>query len=105
MHDEPGHPWTIQELAARAGMSRTVFAQRFKERVGTTSMEYLTRWRMLLAGDRLRTSDEPVSRIAWSMGYETESAFGKAFRRVLGCTPTEHRRLKETGPLSDVADA
>jgi AraC-like DNA-binding protein len=92
IHDEPEHPWTIQELAERAGMSRTVFAQRFKQRVGSTSMEYLTRWRMLLAGDRLKASDDPVSRIAWSVGYETESAFGKAFKRVLGCSPREHRR-------------
>jgi AraC-like DNA-binding protein len=92
MHDDPAHPWTLQELAGRAGMSRTVFAQKFKKRVGMTSMEYLTHWRMLLAGDRLTSSDTSVSRIAWSIGYETESAFGKAFKRVLGCSPREHRR-------------
>jgi AraC-like DNA-binding protein len=92
MHDEPGHHWTLQELAHRVGMSRTVFAQRFKERVGMTSMEYLTYWRMLLASDRLTASGDSVAEIAWSMGYETESAFGKAFKRVIGCSPREHRQ-------------
>jgi AraC-like DNA-binding protein len=96
MHNDPGHPWTLQELANRLAMSRTVFAQKFKSRVGTTSMEYLTRWRMLLAGDRLKSSDDPVSAISSSLGYETESAFGKAFRRVWGCSPREHRRRLET---------
>jgi len=105
MHDEPGHPWTIQELADRAGMSRTVFALRFKKRVGMTPMEYLTNWRMQLAGERLATSDDPVSRIAWSIGYETESAFGKAFKRVLGYSPSEHRRRHEAEPLAGATGA
>ena len=97
MHDAPGHSWTLQELAERVGMSRTVFAQKFKNRVGITSMEYLTRWRMLLAGDRLKNSDDSVSAISSSLGYETESAFGRAFRRVWGCPPREHRRRPEAG--------
>ena len=92
MHDSPGHSWTLQELASRVGMSRTVFAQRFKSRVGMTPMEYLTRWRMLLAGDRLVSSNEPISQISSSIGYETDSAFGKAFRKFWGCSPREHRR-------------
>ena len=53
MHDDPAHRWTLGELAERAGMSRSIFALQFKETVGTSPMEYLTRWRMLLAGDRL----------------------------------------------------
>ncbi len=87
MHEEPGHPWTLQKLARRAGMSRTVFALRFKEVVGETATEYLTRWRMLLAADRLSSADEPVAAIAASLGYESESSFGKAFRRTLGHPP------------------
>jgi AraC-like DNA-binding protein len=82
MHDDPGHPWTLQKLAERAGMSRSVFALRFKETVGVTPMEYLTRWRMLLAGDRLENTGDSISAIALSLGYESESAFGKAFRRA-----------------------
>ena len=92
MHDKPGHPWTLQTLAERSGMSRSSFAVRFKETVGTTPMEYLTRWRMLLAGDRLKSSAEPVSAIAASLGYDSESAFGKAFRRTMGCSPRQHSR-------------
>lgn len=92
MHDSPGHSWTLQELASRVGMPRTVFAQRFKSKVGMTPMEYLTRWRMLLAGDRLAISDQPISQISSSIGYETDGAFGRAFKKFWGCSPREHRR-------------
>ncbi len=100
MHDDPGHPWTLQELAERVGMSRSVFALRFKETVGATPMEYLTRWRMLLAGDRLENSDDSISAIALSLGYESESAFGKAFRRVMGCSPRQYSRGGGVAPTS-----
>jgi AraC-like DNA-binding protein len=92
MHEEPGHAWTLQDLAERVGMSRSVFALRFKETVGATPMEYLTRWRMLLAGDRLTNSADSISAIAMSLGYESESAFGKAFRRVMGFSPRKYGR-------------
>lgn len=92
LHDDPGHRWTLQELAERIGMSRSIFALRFKETVGATPMEYLTRWRMLLAGDRLNNSDDSISVIALSLGYESESAFGKAFRRIMGCSPRQYSR-------------
>ena len=62
MHGEPAHTWTLEELALRTGMSRTVFAGRFKTTVGATPMQYLTRWRMLLAGDRLRAFRRSDSR-------------------------------------------
>ena len=92
MHDDPGYPWTLQSLAERVGMSRSVFALRFRETVGATPMEYLTRWRMLLAADRLKNSSNGLSAIAESLGYESESAFGKAFRRVMGCSPRQYTR-------------
>jgi AraC-like DNA-binding protein len=92
MHDDPGRRWTLQELAERVGMSRSIFALRFKETVGATPMEYLTCWRMLLAGDRLKNSDDSISVIASSLGYESESAFGKAFRRVMGSSPRQYSR-------------
>jgi AraC-like DNA-binding protein len=81
-------------------MSRSVFAQRFRETAGETPMDYLTRWRMLLAGERLESTGEPVSAIAPSLGYESESAFTSAFKRVMGCTPREylHRRHKLLSP-------
>jgi AraC-like DNA-binding protein len=92
MHNDPGYPWTLQSLAERVGMSRSVFALRFRETVGAKPMEYLTRWRMLLAADRLKNSSDGLSGIAQSLGYESESAFGKAFRRVIGCSPRQYTR-------------
>jgi AraC-like DNA-binding protein len=92
IHDDPGFPWTLQLLAERVGVSRSVFALRFRETVGATPMEYLTRWRMLLAADRLKNSSDGLSAIAHSLGYQSESAFGKAFRRVMGCSPRQYTR-------------
>ena len=93
MHEAPGYNWTLQSLAERVGMSRSVFALRFRERVGTTPMEYLANWRMLLAADRLRNSSDGLAAIAQTLGYESESAFGKAFRRVMGCSPRQYTRV------------
>ena len=92
MHDDPAHPWTLQELAECAGMSRSTFALKFKETVGASPMGYLTRWRMLLAGDRLANSGDSVAVIAASLGYESESAFSTAFKRVMGCSPRRYSR-------------
>ncbi|RWE00258.1 AraC family transcriptional regulator [Mesorhizobium sp.] len=92
MHEDPAHRWTLQELAERAGMSRSNFALKFKEMVGTSAMEYLTRWRMLLAGERLANSSEHTSVIALSLGYVSESAFSTAFKRVMGASPRQYGR-------------
>lgn len=91
MHQEPGYNWTLQKLATQVGMSRSAFAKHFKTTVGTAPIEYLTYWRMLLACDRLKNSSDSIPRIAASLGYESESAFGKAFKRVIGCSPRQHR--------------
>ena len=95
MHDDPAHPWTLQELAGRVGMSRSSFAQKFKETVGSSPIDYLTRWRMLLAGDRLTHSGDPISVISLSLGYESESAFSTAFKRVMGCSPRQYSRDRD----------
>lgn len=92
MHENPSYRWTVEELAARACMSRSTFALKFKALVGASPLEYLTRWRMLLAGDRLATSGDSVSAIAFSLGYESESAFSTAFKRVMGCSPRQYGR-------------
>ena len=92
MHGDPGRRWTLAELARHAGMSRSSFAQRFKDMVGTAPMEYLTRWRMVVAGDRLAHSGEQVAGIALALGYESESAFSTAFKRVMGCPPRQYGR-------------
>jgi AraC-like DNA-binding protein len=85
MHDDPAHRWTLQKLAQIAGMSRSIFAQKFKDTVREPPMECLLCRRMTLAGDKLVNSSVPISVIALSLGYESESAFGKAFKRVMGC--------------------
>ena len=104
MHDEPARGWTLQELAQHVGMSRSTFALKFKETVGEPPMEYLTRWRMLLAGDRLENSSDPVSVIALSLGYESESAFSTAFKRVMGCSPRQYARGRNGSSSSPIAE-
>jgi AraC-like DNA-binding protein len=101
MHDDPAHRWTLQELAKRAGMSRSIFALRFKETVGTSAIEYLTHWRMLLAGDRLEHTSDPISVIARSLGYQSESAFSIAFKRVMGCSPRQYSRGRIPASISN----
>ncbi len=90
MHDDPAHRWTLQKLAERARMSRSVFALKFKKTVGSSPMEYLTRWRMLLAGDRLINSSDSIAAISLALGYDSESAFSTAFKRVMGCSPRQY---------------
>lgn len=102
MHDEPGHRWTVQSLGERAGMSRTSFAIRFKDMVGKGPLEYLTEWRMMLASERLTKSTDPISLIAVSLGYESDSAFSTAFKRVMHRSPREYSRAAREiprGPL------
>lgn len=93
MHAEPQHRWTLVELASLAGMSRTTFAERFRNVVGQTPLDYLLGWRMRLAADRLQRSGDSVATIGFSVGYESEAAFSTAFRRVMGRTPMQHRRM------------
>ena len=99
MHDDPAHRWTLQELAERAAMSRSTFALKFKQTVGESPLEYLARWRMLLAGDRLANSGDPISVIALSLGYESESAFSTAFKRIMGCSPRQYSRGRNLDSL------
>ena len=91
MHEAPARRWTLEALAACAGMSRSTFALRFKEMVGEPPLEYLTKWRMRLAADRLGKTDDAVSGVARGLGYESESAFSTAFKRVMGCSPRQYR--------------
>lgn len=90
MHAEPARRWTLRELGEQAGMSRSVFALRFKKVVGETPMQYLSRWRMLLACDRLENAGDRISTIAEALGYESESAFSTAFKRVTGYSPRQY---------------
>ncbi len=95
IHHDPARDWKLQELAERAGMSRSVFALKFKQTVGASPIEYLTRWRMLLAGDKLVNSSDSIASVALSLGYESESAFSTAFKRVMGCSPRQYSRDRD----------
>ncbi len=103
MHGDPAHRWTLGELAARAGVSRSIFAQRFRERVGETPIAYLTRWRMMLAAERLASGRDPLAQTARALGYRSENAFNTAFKRVVGCSPRRYARSEAAG--ADKADA
>lgn len=87
LHARPMHPWTTEGLASEAALSRSAFAARFTATVGLPPMSYLTRWRMLLAGQRLRESSETIAQIAGTVGYESESTFSRAFAREMGVAP------------------
>lgn len=100
IHADPAHRWTLQTLADCACMSRSAFAQKFRETIGTSPMEYVTRWRMLLAGDRLENSQDPVSVISLSLGYESESAFSTAFKRIMGVSPRQYSRCSTPAAYS-----
>lgn len=93
MHADAARRWTLRELAGLAGMSRTTFAERFRDFVGQTPFEYLAGWRIRLAADQLRRTSETVASIGFSVGYESEAAFSTAFRRLTGRTPLQHRRM------------
>ena len=96
IHADPGHEWTLPSLAAAARMSRSGFAARFRDVVGEPPIGYVTRWRMMLASDRLATTGEPVSALARALGYASESAFSTAFKRITGSPPRELSRRRGT---------
>jgi len=92
MHEKVDAPWTVESLAAAGGMSRSAFALRFKEMVGETPLEYLTSWRMQKAAASLQRGDRKMIDVARSVGYESDAAFSKAFKRVLSAAPRDFRR-------------
>ena len=96
IHEDIAAPWTVEKLAARAAMSRSAFAARFKELVGQPPMDYLARWRMYQASSLIRYNAAGLADIAESIGYESEIAFARAFKRVTGSTPSEYRRQHNT---------
>jgi AraC-like DNA-binding protein len=98
MHEAPARRWTLRQLAERAGMSRSIFALKFREEVGATPMAYLTRWRMVLAADKLTSSRDSISTVAAALGYESESAFSLAFKKVMGCSPRRFALRRRGAP-------
>ncbi|HEX7307727.1 AraC family transcriptional regulator [Lentzea sp.] len=91
IHRDPAQPWTVERLAHQTAMSRSAFAARFTGLVGEPAMRYVTRWRMHVAVTRLKDRDTTVSEVARGLGYESEAAFSRAFKRVVGVSPGQAR--------------
>lgn len=91
IHENPELPWTVQSLAAKVGLSRAAFARRFTVLVGEPPLKFLTRWRMSLAAKILKTTTESVDEVASRVGYDSSTAFGKAFQRHLRVSPGRYR--------------
>ncbi|NIL74576.1 AraC family transcriptional regulator [Rhodococcus sp. B10] len=96
LHRSPDTQWTVASLAASVTMSRSAFAARFTALVGETPMKYLARWRMQVAHDLLRSGDVTVAELAKRSGYDSDAAFARAFKRVIGVPPGSVRRRVET---------
>jgi AraC-like DNA-binding protein len=94
LHHRHAHPWTVAELAREAGLSRTVLSERFRHFLGEPPMAYLTRWRLRLGARALTATSHSVAQIASEVGYESEAAFNRAFKREYGRPPARYRRDK-----------
>ena len=92
IHACPEKDWSVDNLSKEAGMSRTSFANHFRDKVGQTPMHYLTNWRMLIARRILEESEEPIAEIAERVGYGSEPAFNRAFKKIVNQTPAKFRR-------------
>jgi AraC-like DNA-binding protein len=94
LHGQPATAWTVESLAHAVGVSRSMLADRFNEMVGQPPMQYLALWRMQLAS-RLLLAAESVSGVAAAVGYESEAAFSRAFKKLMGMPPATWRRGAE----------
>jgi len=92
LHTRVAEPWTAEQLADAVHLSRSAFAERFTALVGVPPMRYLNNWRMQVAAQRLRECTNSVAQIAAEVGYESEFAFAKAFKRTFSETPTKWRK-------------
>jgi len=103
MHERPEHPWTLAELSAEVASSRTVLVDRFSRIVGVPPMLYLTKWRLQLAAEQLSRGSAKVAAISARVGYESEAAFSRAFKRETGLSPAAWRRVRQGSQQSGVA--
>jgi AraC-like DNA-binding protein len=105
LHGKPAHAWTVDALAREVALSRSALADRFVDLIGEPPMQYLTSWRLALAAQGLRTGNDPIGRIAERCGYESESAFNRAFKREFGVPPATWRKQVNAGEAVDDAPA
>lgn len=97
LHDDPAHPWKIEDMAEMASMSRTAFMKRFTDKIGMTPMSYLTGWRMQLARRVLETEESAIIEVAVRAGYQSEAAFGRAFKKHFDIAPATFRKQAKSG--------
>jgi AraC-like DNA-binding protein len=96
LHRSPARDWTLESLARDVGLSRSALAERFTHYVGQPPMQYLTSWRMQLAANQLRSSTDAVAAVAERVGYQSEAAFSRAFKKTVGASPSQWRKSKLT---------
>jgi AraC-like DNA-binding protein len=94
LHQSPAEAWTLERLAKESGMSRSSLAERFAHYVGKPPMQYLALWRMQIAAAKLASNEAPVARIAAEVGYDSEAAFSRAFKRTVGVSPSVWRESR-----------
>jgi AraC-like DNA-binding protein len=94
IHRDPAHHWTLGSLAHRVAMSRSAFAEHFTRFVGTPPMQYLANWRMQIAANRLLSTTDSVTSVASRVGYDSEAAFSRAFKKMVGAPPSEWRKSR-----------
>jgi AraC-like DNA-binding protein len=95
VHERPAEPWSVEDLARVAGMSRAAFARRFRERLDEAPMAYVQRWRIALATRLLAEPGVSVAEVAARVGYTSEFAFNRAFKRQIGSAPGRYRRGRD----------
>ena len=95
MHAQPARDWTLETLSAEVGLSRSALADRFTEFVGLPPMQYLAKWRMQIASGLLTQGQSNIAKIAVDVGYESEAAFSRAFKKVVGMPPATWRRSRQ----------
>jgi len=104
MHEKPARNWTIEELAKDVGLSRSVLAERFANLVGIPPMYYLAKWRMQIASGLLSGGNTNIAGIAAEVGYGSEAAFSRAFKKLVGIPPSAWRhRLDDSGSQRTIA--
>jgi AraC-like DNA-binding protein len=102
VHRDPSRPWTVAALADELAMSRSAFAARFTELVGEPAMQYVTRWRMQVALNSLQDDGARVAELADRLGYRSEAAFARAFKRVIGVSPGSVKRDRDEDPVASL---
>jgi AraC-like DNA-binding protein len=103
LHRDIAHNWTVDELGREIGLSRSALGDRFTRLIGSAPMHYLAGWRMQVAAQRLRTTNDSLAQIADKVGYESEAAFSRAFKKAFGTAPATWRRMESQSPGTKTA--